>query len=130
MQDVLDTEWGDRLIRAWNEGWWEAPARIGERLAPLLGAGSGPGDHQRSDLAQPVQAGRQRSDLRPDRKRIVTDTLNFPSDLYILQGVAELLGGGHQIIRIDSHDGGITPDLVALMDAIDEQTRRWWHFRT
>ncbi len=60
--------------------------------------------------------------LRRDRTRIVTDTLNFPSDLYILQGAADLLGGRHQIVRIDSVDGGITPNLEALISAIDENT--------
>jgi kynureninase len=60
--------------------------------------------------------------LRPDRKRIVTDTFNFPSDLYILQGIVNLLGSRHEIIRIGAQDDNITPDLAALESAIDEDT--------
>ena len=122
IEEVVQREWGDRLVRAWNEGWWEAPSRIGDGLAPLLGASPGQviiSDQTSLNLFKlSVSALR----LRPDRQKIITDTLNFPSDLYILQGVVELLGRGHEIIRIDSTDGGITPDLGALVDAIDEKT--------
>ncbi len=60
--------------------------------------------------------------LRPGRKRIVTDAFNFPSDLYILQGVAQLLGADYEIIRIGSRDGGLTPDLDGLVQAISDET--------
>ena len=60
--------------------------------------------------------------LRPGRSRIVTDTLNFPSDLYILQGLVRLLGGRHIIQRIGSKDGGITPDLNSLVESFDNTT--------
>ena len=60
--------------------------------------------------------------LLPERKCIVTDTLNFPSDLYILQGCVQLLGNKHNIVRIGSNDGEITPDLAALERAIDNDT--------
>jgi len=122
IQQVVENEWGVRLIRSWNEGWWEAPARIGEKLAPLVGAGPAQvviSDQTSLNLFK-LSASALR--LRPERRRIITDTLNFPSDLYILQGVADLLGMGHEIIRIDSADGGITPDLAALEQAIDEKT--------
>jgi kynureninase len=122
IQVVVNRDWGDRLIRSWNEGWWEAPSRIGEMLAPLLGAGPGQviiSDQTSLNLFK-LSASALR--LRRSRKKIITDALNFPSDLYILQGVANLLGDGHQIIRIDSTDGGITPDLAALEYAIDENT--------
>ncbi|MGZ9226044.1 MAG: kynureninase, partial [Anaerolineales bacterium] len=73
----------------------------------------------------------------PEKKRIVTDTFNFPSDLYILQGIVKLLsfsdgrvaphvpGGAyrdHEIIQIGAQDNDITPDLAALEDAINEDT--------
>ena len=91
------------------------------KLGSAAGRRSGPGDHQRSDLAQSVQAGRQRLAAAPGSDAHRHRHAQFPSDLYILQGVVDLLGGRHQIVRIDSTDGDITPDLAALADAIDER---------
>ncbi len=88
---LVEQEWGRGLIRGWNENWWEAPVRVGEKIARLVGAA--PGQVVACDtvsvnlfkLAAAALA------MRPDRPRIVTDTLNFPSDLYILQGLVHLL---------------------------------------
>jgi kynureninase len=60
--------------------------------------------------------------LLPQRTKVITDTLNFPSDLYILQGLVQLLGGRHEIVRIGSKDNDLTPDLNAMSAAIDEDT--------
>jgi len=122
VKQVAEQEWGTGLIRGWNENWWEAPVRIGEKIARLVGAA--PGQMVACDtvsvnlfkLASAALA------LRPDRTRIVTDTLNFPSDLYILQGLVRSLGTRHTILRFGSLDGDITPDLEALADAIDDST--------
>jgi kynureninase len=60
--------------------------------------------------------------LRPGRANIVTDMLNFPSDLYILQGLVRSLGNHHTVLRIGSPDGDINPDLDALVAALDDST--------
>jgi len=57
--------------------------------------------------------------LLPERKCILTDTLNFPSDLYILQGMCPTAWDKHKIVRIGSRDGDITPDLATLERAIN-----------
>ncbi len=122
MQQALADEWGSRLIRGWNDGWWNAPARLGDLIAKLVGAAPGQvtvGDQTSVNLFKLVVSALK---LRPDRRRIVTDTLNFPSDLYILQGVADLLNCAHEIVRIGSQDDDITPDLAVLESAIDERT--------
>jgi len=115
-------EWGSDLIRGWNKGWWDSPARVGEKIARLVGAGPGQVivcDSTSVNLFKLVMAALA---LHPRRRRIVTDTLNFPSDLYILQGCVNLLGGCHEIVRIESADGDVTPDLDALASAVDENT--------
>ncbi|HSL30838.1 MAG TPA: kynureninase [Anaerolineales bacterium] len=119
---IVEEEWGTDLIRGWNQGWWEAPARIGEKIASLLGAGEGQviaGDQTSINLFKLATAALT---LNSSRKRIITDTFNFPSDLYILQGIVKLLGDRHEILRIGAQDHDITPDLEALEDAIDEDT--------
>ena len=117
---AVEAEWGADLIRGWNGGWWESPTRIGEKIGTLLGAGPGQvvvSDQTSINLFKLASAA---LDLRPGRGRIVTDTLNFPSDLYILQGLVRLLGNRHEIIRISSQDGDISPDLAALKAALDD----------
>ena len=122
IQKAVEEEWGADLIRGWNKGWWASPARIGEKIASLLGAAEGQvvvGDQTSINLFKLATAALT---LQPHRKRIITDTFNFPSDLYILQGINNLLGNHHTIIRIGAVDHDITPDLTALEAAIDENT--------
>jgi kynureninase len=122
IQPLVEHAWGHDLIRGWNADWWEAPLRIGARIAGLVGAA--PGQVVACDtvsinlfkLAAAALA------LRPGRTRIVTDALNFPSDLYILQGLVHMLGDRHTIRRIGSLDDDITPDMDELVQAIDEDT--------
>lgn len=122
MKKVVEEEWGTDLIRGWNKGWWESPSRIGNKIASLLGAEDGQvvvADQTSINLFKLATAALT---LQPQKKRIITDTFNFPSDLYILQGIVKLLGDRHEIIRIEAQDNDITPDLAALEAAIDENT--------
>ena len=121
-RQIIEEEWGKELIRGWNKGWWESPARVGEKIAQLIGAAAGQvivGDTTSINLFKLTMAALA---LLPERKRIITDTLNFPSDLYILQGCVQLPGNKHNIVRIGSKDGDITPDLAALESAINNDT--------
>ncbi|HLO17769.1 MAG TPA: kynureninase [Anaerolineales bacterium] len=122
VQRAVEEEWGTDLIRGWNKGWWESPTRIGNKIGSLLGAAEGQiivGDQTSINLFKLATAALT---LNSGRKRIITDTFNFPSDLYILQGVAKLLGDYHEIICIGAQDDDITPDLAALESAINEDT--------
>lgn len=121
LQTVVEMEWGRELIRGWNAGWYEAPARIGEKIAQLIGAGTGQvlvSDSTSVNLFKLTMAALA---MRPGRDRIVSDVMNFPSDLYILQGSIHLLGDRHQLHLVSSADG-ITVDSKDLFDSIDERT--------
>jgi len=122
VNSVVSQEWGNDLIRSWNQGWWDAPTRIGEKIATLIGASSGQVivcDSVSVNLFKLTMAALS---LRSGRLKIITDTLNFPSDLYVTQGCVDLLGNRHKIIRIGSLDCDVTPDLKTLYEAIDEET--------
>ena len=122
MQKVVEEEWGTDPFLGWNKGWWESPARIGDKIGSLLGAADGQivvGDQTSINLFKLATAALT---LQPHKKRIITDTFNFPSDLYILQGIVKLLGNHHEIIRIGAQDDDVTPDLGALESAINEDT--------
>jgi len=121
MRQVLKTEWGRDLVRGWHSGWYEAPARVGDKIARLVGAGPGQvviSDSTSVNLFKLVMAALA---LRPGRVRIVSDVLNFPSDLYVLQGCARLLGDRHRLHLVPSADG-IAVDQQTLCEAIDEST--------
>ncbi len=119
LQQVTVDEWGDGLIRGWNAGWYDAPQRIGEKIAHLIGAAPGQvlvSDTTSINLFKLVMAALARD---PERTKIVTDELNFPSDLYILQSCVALLGNRHTLHVVRSRDGvTIHPDdLAAAIDA-------------
>jgi kynureninase len=121
-KQVIDEGWGRDLIRGWNKGWWEAPSRVGDKIGQLIGAAPGQvlvNDTVSLNLFKLATAALT---LQAGKKRIITDTFNFPSDLYILQGIQQNLGSGHEIIRIGTSDNDLTPDLAALEAAIDENT--------
>jgi kynureninase len=98
LDDVISREWGDGLIRSWTAAQWiEAPARIGDKLAHLIGAAPGEvivADSTSVNLFK-LLAGALR--LQPERHFILTEAQNFPTDLYIAQGLIDLLGGNHAL---------------------------------
>ncbi len=121
-RQIVDEQWGKDLIRGWNKGWWDAPSRVGDKIGQLIGAAAGQtlvGDTVSVNLFKLATAALTH---QPNKTRIITDTFNFPSDLYILQGINQTLGNRHEIIRISASDNDITPDLAVLEAAIDENT--------
>lgn len=115
---AVQDEWGHRLIRAWNEGWFEASERIGGKIASLVGADGGEvilADSTSVNLFKLALAGVL---AKPERSAILTDDLNFPSDLYILQGVAQATG--RRLVTIPSQDGIRVPP-EGIRDALDER---------
>lgn len=101
---LVRDEWGARLIRAWNEGWFSAPERVGAKIARLIGAQPDEvivADSTSVNLFKLAVAALR---ARPGRTRVITDDLNFPSDIYILQGAIDLLGGGHTLTIVPSPD--------------------------
>lgn len=121
LERVIHEEWGDDLIRAWGAGWYEAPRRIGSKVAQIVGARPHEvivSDSTSVNLFKLVVAALR---ARPQRTRIVSDELNFPTDLYVVQGAADLLDAGHSLHLVSSADG-ISADHEAILDAIDEET--------
>jgi kynureninase len=121
MRNAIEQEWGKRLIRVWNDGWINAPTELGAKIAKLVGAhddeilvteGTSINLFKLAAAALMAQSG---------RARIVSDEFNFPSDLYILQGLIDLLGNRHHLELISSADRiSITPEAIEA--AIDDDT--------
>ena len=90
--ELVGTQWGDRLIRGWNEGWLELPQRVGDKIGRLLGAVPGEVIVADSTSVNLFKLATAAVAARPGRTRIVTDDLNFPSDHHVLAAVAEAAG--------------------------------------
>lgn len=120
-RETVEQEWGQRLIRAWNEGWFDLPVQVGAKIAGLVGAGADEvllADSTSVNLYKVAVAALR---FQAGRRTILTDDLNFPSDLYVLQGAADQLGDRHQVRILPSSDGVHGP-TDALMSAIDQDT--------
>jgi kynureninase len=118
---AVNDGWGRQLIRGWNENWFHVASRIGDKIGGLVGAASGQvivSDTTSINLFKLIIPALQ---VQHGRNRIISDELNFPSDLYILQGCIHLLGSRHELHLIPSDDG-ISIDLDKLKEFIDDDT--------
>ena len=111
---TVTDEWGQMLITGWNKaGWMAEPMRLGDRIAALIGAEPGHvvlGDTLSIKVYQALAAA---LDLNPTRRVILSDTGNFPSDLYMAEGLIRTLGKGYRLKTV-------APE--AILDAIDDTT--------
>jgi kynureninase len=117
---LLHEQWGTRLIRGWNEGWFTAPERIGAKIAQLIGAQPDEvilADSTSINLFKLTAAALRH---QQGRTHILTDNLNFPSDFYILQGAINLLGNQHTLDILPSPDG-IHGPVADLQTALHDQ---------
>ena len=112
VQDAMQKQWGETLIKSWNEhGWFHLAQKIGDRLARLIGAPQASviaGDTISINLFKLLAAAAK---MNPQRRVILSDNGNFPSDLYVAQGFRDLLDDGYEL-RV------VAPDDV--MGAIDD----------
>ncbi len=125
---VMEDEWGQLLIRGWNAaGWMDAPARLGDRIGRLIGAAPGTvvvGDTLTIKVYQCLAAALE---MRPGRRVIVSDSGNFPTDLYMAQGLIGSLGQGHELRTVAPEEvaGAIGDDVAVLMlTEVDYRTGR------
>lgn len=117
-QSVIAEEWGRDLIGSWNSaGWWDLPAALGEKVAGIIGGGSGTTvvtDTTSINLFKAASAAlRMHAADAPDRRVILTQRENFPSDIYMLQGLAEQLGDGYEVRLVD--DAEVTAGFPETM---------------
>jgi kynureninase len=109
--------WATRGIRAWEEGWWEMPIAVGNLIAKIIGAGDGEVTmHPNVSIAQSVVA--SCFNWSGKRNKLVSEGLNFPSNLYIHRQLESL---GARVVTVPSLDG-ITIPQDELLRAIDHET--------
>ena len=118
VDEFIREQWGGRLIRGWDEGWLEWPLTLGDRLgAVALGAAPGQTVVADSTTVLLYKLARAAVDARPERRTVVLDTDNFPTDRYVLEGIAA--ERDLRLVWIETDPAtGIDPDQVAsVVDA-------------
>ena len=112
VQNTVSVQWGGQLIKGWNTcHWMEQPVRVGNQIAGLIGAPAGSvvmGDTLSIKVFQALAAALA---MQPSRKIILSDNGNFPSDLYMAEGLVELKAQGYELKVVDPE---------GISDAIDE----------
>ncbi|MFA8440625.1 kynureninase [Yoonia sp.] len=128
VERAVTAEWGEKVITGWNRaGWMAQPTELGDRIGRLIGAEPGHvvlGDTLSIKVYQALAAA---LDLVPDRKVILTDNGNFPSDIYMAEGLIKSLERGHELRVVDPEDvvNHINDDLAVLMlTQVDYRTGR------
>ncbi|MDK3072342.1 kynureninase [Sedimentitalea sp. JM2-8] len=118
IQAMLTEEWGEMLITGWNRaGWMAQPMGLGDRVGKLIGAEPGHvvlGDTLSIKVYQALAAALA---LVPDRRVVLSDSGNFPSDLYMAEGLLGLLGPDYELRVVAPEDvaDAITEDVAVLM---------------
>lgn len=116
----VEQEWGGRLIRGWDERWYDLPLTLGDRVGTtVLGAAPGQSFIGDSTTVLLYKLARAAVSARPDRDEIVIDTDNFPTDRYIVEGIAAERGLSVRWIEVEQTQG-VTPEQVA--DVVGERT--------
>ena len=128
VQEMITDEWGEMLIRGWNKAaWMEQPARVGNMVAGIVGAPEGSvvmGDTLSIKVFQALASALK---LRPGRKVILSDNGNFPSDLYMAEGLVGLLEQGYELRTVAPEEvtEAIGEDIAAVMlTEVDYRTGR------
>lgn len=116
-REVLEREWGEDLIGSWNKNHWFAlPTRIGEKIGRLIGGGDGgcvATDTTSINVFKALGAAlRMQREDAPERGVIISERENFPTDLYMAEGLIEFLNDGYELRLIDDEES-----LASILDA-------------
>ena len=125
---TVTEEWGEMLITGWNcAGWMDQPARTGDRIARLIGAPAGSVVMGDTLSIKVYQALASALELNPSRRVVLSDTGNFPSDLYIAEGLTRTLGEDYTLRTVAPEDVADAIDdtvAVLMLTEVDYRTGR------
>ena len=129
VREVIEREWGDGLIRSWNAAHWiDLPRRVGAKIAKLIGAQPHEvicADSTSINLFKVLATALRAQSSRPERKMIVSEKNNFPTDLYVAQGLTELLRRGHELKLVEFDDAAAAIDdrtAVVMLTHVNYKT--------
>lgn len=134
LQNAVEQQWGTSLIKGWNcHDWIDLPTRVGDKIATLIGAEAGTVLCADSTSLNVFKVLATAMKLQPDRRVILSDTGNFPTDLYIAQGLKEMLGDKVELrlVAPEEVESALDKDVAILMlTEVDYRTGRKHDMKT
>ena len=128
IQHTLNNEWGEMLVTGWNKaGWMDQPNEVGDRIAKLIGATSKTVTVGDTLSIKVFQALASATNYQKNRKVLLTDSSNFPSDIYAAQGLVNMLQDDHQVKIVSTDDliDNINENVAAVFfTEVDYKTGR------
>ena len=128
IQHTLNYEWGEMLVTGWNKaGWMDQPNKVGDRIAKLIGATSKTVTVGDTLSIKVFQALASATNYQKNRKVLLTDSSNFPSDIYAAQGLVNMLQNDHQVKIVSTDDliDNINENVAAVFfTEVDYKTGR------
>jgi kynureninase len=121
LREVTENQWGNQLIESWNNHWYEKPMELGNKIAPLIGANEGEVVVSDSTSVNLYKLAHAAFKYNSGRTKVVSDVFNFPTDLYVLQGLIKEFGPDYRLTLAQSNDD-VSVDLEDLKAKIDENT--------
>jgi len=121
VSDVVETQWGTELIESWNRHWYHKAQELGNKIAPVIGASQGEVIVSDSTSLNLYKLAFAALKFQNDRNEIVSDELNFPTDLYIVQGLIREFGQEYRLKLAKSADG-ISISMEEIKSKITSKT--------
>ena len=121
LSEVVEKQWGTELIESWNQHWYQKTTQLGDKIAPIIGASNGEVIVSDSTSINLYKLSHAALKLQKGKTTIVSDALNFPTDLYILQGLLKEFGPEYKLDLAQSSDS-ISIDAEELKSKITENT--------
>jgi len=121
MERSIREQWGEKLIRSWNEHWYTQSEHLGKKIARIIGAHPDEVIVSDSTSVNLYKLAYGALKFMKDRTEIISDDMNFPSDLYIMQGLIKQFGANYSLSLLKSSDG-ISPDISELGRMLNRNT--------
>jgi kynureninase len=121
ISEIVEKQWGTELIGSWNKHWYKKPSRLGDKIAQIIGADPGEVIVTDSTSVNLYKLAHAALRFQKGKFKVVSDVFNFPTDLYILQGILNEMGNEYKLVLADSNDG-ISIDLDDLKEKTDNKT--------
>lgn len=121
LTEVIEKQWGTELIESWNKHWYEKSGQLGNKIAKLIGASTSEVIVSDSTSVNLYKLAHAVLKLQSERMEIVSDVFNFPTDLYILQGLKKDFGANYQVLLAQTNDQ-LTINIDDLKKKITEKT--------
>lgn len=121
LQNTVEKQWGTELIESWNKHWYEKSSQLGDKIAQIIGASKGEVIVSDSTSVNLYKLAYAALEFQKGKTRVVSDVFNFPTDLYILQGILKSFGPEYQLVLASSNDD-ITIDITEFEKNINKNT--------